>query len=469
MTVLLHSRVDFALRAPLARSLAATDSLEPFDTWFAERQAAHAFQVDQVPLETLKQWSFDPVTGNLGHASGRFFSIEGLRVTADGRVHEQPVIRQPEVGLLGILARTVDGITRFLMQAKMEPGNPGLLQVSPTVQATFSNYTGVHGGQPVRYLDHFRPGRGQVVTDVLQSENGCWFLHKRNRNMIVQVDEEVEPHPDFHWLTLGQLGQLLRRSNLINMDARSVLACAPLTGALGPVHWGNSTEDGASERTIARHSDTELRSWFTAEVARQDIRTQLVPLAELADWQREDGTIRHRTGDYFSIVGVAVEADNREVARWSQPLLQPHGQALAAFLTRPINGIPHLLARASVEGGLPNGREIGPTVQSIPGDCGQPADTPFLDLVRDPDPAKIRYDAVHSDEGGRFMQSQCRYLLIETDEDQAPLDPPAGYLWLTLDQLIALVQHHSYLNIQARTLLSGLTLGSAAPRVVTRI
>ncbi|MEU9110220.1 NDP-hexose 2,3-dehydratase family protein [Streptomyces sp. NPDC048483] len=145
---------------------------------------------------------------------------------------------------------------------------------------------------------------------------------------------------------------------------------------------------------------------------------------------------------------------------WSQPLLRPHGRALAAFLTRHIDGIPHLLARASAEGGLPNGMEIGPTVQHIPGDCGRPGRTPLLDLVGDPDPAMIRYDAVHSDEGGRFLHSESRYLVIETDDDQVPLDPPPGYLWLTPGQLTTLVQHQSYVNVQARTLLACLTLGA---------
>ncbi|WP_234322794.1 NDP-hexose 2,3-dehydratase family protein [Streptomyces sp. NRRL S-350] len=449
--------MSVSLDGPLARSLAAAEPLDEFEAWFAERRAAHAFRVGQAPLEALDDWSFDPVTGNLGHRSGRFFTIEGLRVTAAGRTHEQPVIRQPEVGILGILTRTVDGIPRFLMQAKMEPGNPGLLQLSPTIQATYSNYTGVHGGQPVRFLDHFRrPDRGRVVTDVLQSENGCWFLHKRNRNMIVQVDEEVEPHPDFHWLTLGQLGALLRRDNTVNMDARSVLACLPLAG---PAPSSAGRADGTAGDD-ARYSDTELRSWFTAELARRHTRTQLVPLAELADWRREDGTIRHRTGRYFDIVGITAEAASREVARWSQPLLRPHGQGLAAFLTRRIDGIPHLLARASAEAGLSNGMEIGPTVQHIPGDCGQPDRVPFLDLVRDADPSAIRYDAVHSDEGGRFQHSESRYLVVETDDDQVPLDPPPGYLWLTPGQLNSLVQHQSYVNVQARTLLACLGLGA---------
>ena len=38
-----------------------------------------------------------------------------------------------------------------------------------------------------------------------QSENGSWFLGKRNRNMVVEVLDDVEHDDNFAWLTLGQI------------------------------------------------------------------------------------------------------------------------------------------------------------------------------------------------------------------------------------------------------------------------
>ena len=55
-------------------------------------------------------------------------------------------IHQPEIGILGILTRLTGGAREYLMQAKQEPGNVDGAQVSPTLQATFSNYTQAHGG-----------------------------------------------------------------------------------------------------------------------------------------------------------------------------------------------------------------------------------------------------------------------------------------------------------------------------------
>ena len=46
--------------------------------------------------------------------------------------------------------------------------------------------------------------------------------------MIVEVTEEFPVHDHFIWLTLRDIRQLLQIPNLVNMDARSVLACISL-------------------------------------------------------------------------------------------------------------------------------------------------------------------------------------------------------------------------------------------------
>jgi len=447
IATVLAARDDTRLPTRIARSrlAVATDTglrTEDFDAWLAGRRAAHRFTVERVPLTKIDGWSFEPDGGNLVHRSGRFFTVEGLHAVIDGREWQQPIIVQPEVGILGILAKEFDGVLHFLMQAKMEPGNPGLLQLSPTVQATHSNYTGVHRGAEVRYLEYFiRPARGRVLTDVLQSEHGSWFLCKSNRNMIVETFDDVPPDDDFCWLTLGQIGELLHRDNVVNMDARSILACAPTA----PVELG------------AVSSDMDVLSWFTNERARHDVRARRIPLAAVADWVRTDDHIQHVGNRYFRVSGVSVEAGNREVTSWMQPLIEPVGMSLCAFLVRRFGGVPHLLVHARTEGGLLDTVELGPTVQCTPENyahLAEPERPPFLDLVRRAAADRIRYDAVHSDEGGRFLNAVSRYLLVEAGEVEVGAEPPPGYAWVTPGQLNSLARHGHYLNMQARTLLA---------------
>ncbi|MFH8571825.1 NDP-hexose 2,3-dehydratase family protein [Streptomyces sp. NPDC017993] len=446
----LRPRRDARQAARIARSAATTEGvhlgLGQFDDWFAGRRLAHPFRVTPIAFDDLEGWSTDPGTGNLVHHTGRFFSVEGLRVNVDdgARLWHQPVIRQPEIGILGILVKEFDGVLHFLMQAKMEPGNPNLLQLSPTVQATRSNYTKVHRGADVRYLEFFTGGRGRVLADVLQSEHGSWFWRKHNRNMIVETHEDVPPHDDFCWLTLGQLTALLRQDLLVNMDSRTVLSCLP-----------RADDDGAA----ALHTDAELRTWLTAARARHHVRADPVPLAGLPDWVRKEAAIHHAEGHYFDVVATSVQARSREVTSWTQPLIRPRGRGLVAFLTRRIEGVPHLLAPARLEGGLRESVEIAPTVMYTPRNYAELPTAqrpPFLDLALHAPASHIRYEALHSEEGGRFLDAVSRYLVIDVDDspEAAVLTPPDGYRWMTPGQLAQLNQQGHCVNVQARTLMA---------------
>ena len=191
--------------------------------WFDDRLRAHCFRLEPIPFHDMAQWGFDPETGNLCHESRRFFSIEGLRVRTNwGQVPEweQPVIVQPEIGILGFIAKRFGGVLHFLVQAKMEPGNINMIQLAPTLQATRSNFTRVHQGRAPRYLEHFTDRRQcRVLVDVLQSEQGARFLRKRNRNIIVETDQDVDVGEDALRATQHPLHHLAVIRRLDDEDA----------------------------------------------------------------------------------------------------------------------------------------------------------------------------------------------------------------------------------------------------------
>ncbi|MFH9611975.1 NDP-hexose 2,3-dehydratase family protein [Streptomyces sp. NPDC017448] len=422
-------------------------SMPEFRAWFTERQQAHTYRVTPVPLDRLDGWEADPAEGLIRHRTGRFFTVEGLEVSTghgEGSSWAQPIINQPESGILGILVKRIEGVPHYLLQAKMEPGNVNTLQLSPTVQATHSNYTRVHRGTAVPYLEHFlAPRRGKVVFDALQSEQGAWFLQKRNRNMIVEVDEEIPVLDRFCWLTREQIGELLRHDNLVNMDTRTVLAGLPLP---------------ARPDEPAAHTTAEVLSWFTEAKAGRRLERSRVRLDSMKDWALEDGRITHGSGRYFSVIGVDVEAGDREVTRWSQPMIAPVGRGLIGFLTRTVQGVRHLLVQACTEAGTRDVVEVGPTVRCNPGnfDPEPSASRPrFLDHVLSAPPSRIRLDVIHSEEGGRFYRAENRYVVVEADED-LPDEAPDGFLWVTVAQLSELVLHGNVVTVEARNLLASL-------------
>ena len=461
---------DLTVPERIARSAAAVDGVvldqDDFVTWFDRSRPRHRQRVDRVPLAELRGWSSHPDTGNLEHDSGRFFSVEGVRVRSDtGPVAEwsQPIINQPEIGVLGIAVREIDGVLHCLMQAKAEPGNPGGVQLAPTVQATYSNYTRVHGGKPVPYLEHFRdcpPHR--ILADVLQSEQGAWFYRKRNRNMVVEVGQEVEAGEDFCWLTLGQLYRLLKVDNLVNMDARTVLSCLPGARPTPPAEPADglaaAIARSADRNAGSVHTTAEVLSWITGMHTTHQLAVERIALWDVERWHRSEYAIAHELGVFFSVIGVDVAATTREVATWCQPLLQPHGTGMVALLVKRFDGVLHALVNARVEPGCLDVVELAPTVQCTPENYAHlPAgsEPPFLDVVLSRHPEQVRFDVELSEEGGRFFHATSRYQIIEVD-DGFPAEPPPRFHWLTLHQLTGLLRHSHYVNVQARTLVAGL-------------
>jgi oxidase EvaA len=458
-------------------------STEEIVLWLRELNYRDYFNVERVPLSELRKWRFDKDTQDLVHESGKFFSIRGLKVRTNiGPVKEwtQPIIHQPEIGVLGILTKRIDGILYFLMQAKAEPGNINSFQLSPTVQATRSNYTRVHGGRPTEYLEYFMGnGRHTVLVDQLQSEQGARFYHKRNRNIIVQVpdDEDIEVLPNFRWVTLGQLKQLLRLNNTVNMDARSVIASisfdpehktsrepvreSELLDCLESSPLVTSPIDPFSVKaTVSAHANTSSQhsvDQLLLKIAQHKfdcmLETQLIPLKDVQGWEITDDAIFHEQQRYFSIIGVRIGCDNREVSSWDQPIMEQVTRGIIGFVTHDIEGVVHFLVQLKLESGNMDLLEMAPTVQCITDSYAEGSFPPFVSDILRAENGTVVYDTLQSEEGGRFFQEENRNMLVHYGQS-APVAEIPRYLNLNLHQLKLFAKFNNFLNVEARSLLS---------------
>lgn len=460
-------------RSVLCREGGITD-LADFHRWLSDLGARSYTNANPVRLHDVRDWVIDPNTGDISHRSGKFFSIQGLDIRNPGGKVErwaQPIINQPETGILGMLVKEFDGVLHFLVQAKAEPGNLNGLQVAPTVQATRSNYTRVHGGAAVPYLKYFQqPSGHQAVADVRQSEQGAWFHKKRNRNMVAEATEDIQVLEGFRWLTLGQLYQLLSIEDLVNMDTRTVLSCLPLAS---PGLYETFAPVGDFQTALLRsmdpaaaglHTTGEVLNWITDARTRVDVQLERVPLLYLPNWGYEEGRIVHDSGLFFDVIGVDIEAVGREVTRWMQPMIRPAGTGVIGLLVTRIDGVLHGLMHAHIEPGYVDVVELAPTVQCTPENyryLPAAARPEFLDHVLAATADQVRFDTTLSEEGGRFYHALNRYLVIEVEPDD--VRESAHYRWLTLHQLTELLKHSYYVNVQARSLVACLhSLSGAA-------
>jgi dTDP-4-dehydro-6-deoxy-alpha-D-glucopyranose 2,3-dehydratase len=444
--------------------------------WLNELNNQVHVQVKPSLFSQIDQWYFDEVAGSVRHRSSRFFSIDGIDVRTNWGSNnnwQQPIINQPEVGYLGFITKEFDGILYFLMQAKIEPGNVNNVQLSPTLQATRSNYSQVHKGKKPAYLEYFQQAKpSQILLDQLQSEQGARFLRKRNRNIIIKVVEDIPVLENFVWLTLGQIKNLMHYDDLINMDSRTVISGitfgkydAEVIDFFNYLRTDNADLKyraaflkSALTPTESRHSVDEIISYITHYKSIYDLDVSQIHLRDVKDWIVNDEEIYHKDRKFFRVIPVDVEISNREVVKWSQPMVQPAQDGLCAFVCKEIDGVIHFAVQVKLECGNHDIVELAPTVQCLTGNyrATKEGALPFLDCVLKAKPDQIIFDTLQSEEGGRFYREQNRNMIVMAGDDIA-LDLPEKYYWMTLNQLYSFLKFNNYLNIQARSLIAAIS------------
>ena len=451
-----------------------TNTLEDFHSWFSERTHSGKFKVEIAPLDSLKGWSMDIASGTYGHESGKFFTANGLdvelEVNGDLKRWTQLIINQSEQGILGLLAKKIDGVIHVLIQAKMEPGNIGFLQISPTVQSTRSNYSRVHGGKSPKFIEFFLGKTpGITIFNQLRSEQGSRYFRKRNQNIVILLEENypIPEDKDFYWLTLGQLRELHKIPNLVHLDCRSIIGGMPFsipaeTNISYEISTGNM-ETIASlncNDSNALNSQRDLLSWFTKEKVKNIKNIKLVSIDEAKSWTYDGTSIKHESGKFFDLIGVNVHSPNREVASWSQPLIKCAEGGVVGLIAQVHNGVLHFLINARFEAGFIDSVELASTVQYTPQNYTNSSKSQkpsFIDYFEKDSDYEMLVDTFLSNEGGRFFKSQNHHMIVKVPNSEV-IVIPESYKWMTLSQLHYFGSMELTLNVELRSLIFCLPL-----------
>jgi len=431
------------------------------DKWLAERRRSTHLSVRPIPWSKSNEWQF--VDGALCHRSGRFFSVVGARVQSsikwlDGA--EFPIINQPEIGTLGFLCNPAGASPRWLVQAKAEPGNQCGVQLAPSVQATLSNAARVHGGRPTTHLDLFRKESGVFESDSLQSEQGTRFLNKYNRNAIRRVGCDIEPGGDlWRWYAAEDLRRALALDYTVNTDARSVIATGPWR-LIADGGEPFAERKGESEfRRLMRMSYGPAVQGSVADIAEpmallhrlrasNQVACVPCPLTDLREWVIGHDHIRCQSeSNEFDVADYEVEAPDREVQRWDQPLVRSLRQEEVIIFARVVGERLEFLLRGSFEPGFDAAVQFGPSYQS-----SIPAPPILADIVAS-GAYVSRMSLMQSDEGGRFIDSRVRYRICELSSDVQPIVDPEG-VWVDLAQFEMLCRQSGVVTNEVRSAAS---------------
>jgi dTDP-4-dehydro-6-deoxy-alpha-D-glucopyranose 2,3-dehydratase len=438
--------------------------------WLQSCRQLCDMQVEEIPWRQSREWDFNG--HRFQHKSGGFFRVIGATVCFNGKRQnrfDQPLIDQTEIGILGFLIRRVGGKTEILVQAKPEPGNIGLVQAAPSVQATRSNYQRIHKGKETLFVEYFLGTRkATVLSDSIQSEQGTRFLSKFNRNMMVELPDgmSIPESSVFNWFPLQDLYPLLNQDFQVNTDARSVLTCGPWQ-ALAPYNkpFARWRDQGGLGEALLRSYETpeEKSACPTREIidrlhklqSKAEFETSVLGLPDLANWEVTKSGIRSPIWKSLEVRHYKIESTVREVRQWDQPLMASREQGRAVLLCQEKDGVLHFLFNCRAEIGFRKCFEYGPTVQDLDGNSFilpalQEKEFELGDLIKK---STVLLSNLQSDEGGRFFRCTSKYSIHLLNQDEV-IELDENLSWLTLRQIEHLAKQPDFFSNEARSLIS---------------
>lgn len=464
-------------------------SIDDILQWVDEFNKSVYVNIKKIAFDNEGFWFIDKDSSILRNKNNSFFSVCGIVSENTNNTNntnhkiEQPIIVQNEIGYLGFICKEIEGTLYFLVQAKIEPGNINKIQLSPTIQATKSNFSQLHGGNKPAYLEYFlEASKYEIIVDQIQSEQSSRFYKKRNRNIIIKVDDDIniEVLANFRWITLLQLKELMKVDNLVNMDSRTVISCIPFSvenideSELAEIKYFFEFEPLYNSIFIKNTKNLlpELYQKINNYKMFSEMQTSLVGLNDLNSWEMKNGEFVCTTDYHFKMIYCDIEIEGREVKRWQQPLLEANGKAVFGLFVSEIEGRLYFLVKLSSEIGSLDVLELGPTLQLEAGESFDSDNVCRLFKRKCDEGQNVLHNVILSEEGGRFYHEQNHNVIIQIDKSELDnifnIDSTNtidtintinaninnNYHLLDYYTLNNLVQVNNCLNIQLRNLLS---------------
>lgn len=214
------------------------------------------------------------------------------------------------------------------------------------------------------------------------------------------------------------------------------------------------------------HTIDDVRSWFIQQRKSCTMVVTDIPLKQCNMWDVDDetGDIRHTSGEFFSVHGIHVDLDSREVGKggWDQPILTQVGYdgGLLGILRQRFDGVPHYLIEAKAEPGNYERLQFSPTLQATFSNlkrAHQGRKPLFAEVFEFPESVSgnVLYDQWMSEDGGRLHLKRNRGMLVEVPDGYVG-KIPSGFIWLSMWQIKELLQEDAWVNPHIRGIISNL-------------
>ncbi|SFN65232.1 NDP-hexose 2,3-dehydratase [Algoriphagus ornithinivorans] len=406
----------------IQRSLTIVDSEQYLIDFLNETKERSAFNLKEIDFESQNQWNFSD--GALSHSSKGFFQVVGVETTTG--LHDQKLmLYQPQSALTGLIISRQQNEIYVLLQARVEPGNTGVIQFGPTIQSTPANYLRLHGGKATAYIEYFTsfvPGCN-LITHSMQHDLGSKYFQKSKTHHYLLSEDLIETKENMVWASLKAIKGVLLKDNFLNADLRSLLAV---------FDWDSLLLEDKKDRKkieIDQPNNSTLGNY------------KMIPVDQLKNWSITKNGISALNPALPTIGFFHFSATNREVKAWSQPLYKLPSQGLIQLAYRVMGDSIEFLIKKDHEWGISTEFAFYPTYMSSPENPN--SSKPITN-------GRLKRKIIQCDEGGRFFQNDSEYQLIEINDFNLTDD----FIWTSVDSLVFYLKQSNYCSFQLRCVAS---------------
>lgn len=387
------------------------------------------FKIDKIDFDQQDSWGIDK--GIMSHKSGGYFHVIGVR-NLENDV-ENLFYFQPQSAITGLLMHRENNEIYLMVQARIEPGNTGVLQLGPTIQSTPANFLKAHGGKSTSYLDFFYSAQSNVIG--FNSSNhidvGKLFYQKSKLLNYALVDHMVKTEDSFFWAPLSVLLEATREDYFVNTDLRSLL---------GVYDWDSLFGAQSSNDFIP----SNILQYYTKRRSAIHCSNAFVPIDKSESFCLTSNSIYAKNEPNSEIGLYSISTKHREVAHWIQPLWNSTHKGQVLLLCRNWDSDQDLefLLTVKSERGVAGKLCISPTLLRYP---NEEVNTNLFDL------GNTLHAFYQSDEGGRFINHEYLFRVAEINEH---IEIQENQFWVNFKELKHLLCMHNIPNIHLRNICS---------------
>lgn len=393
------------------------------------------FQLKPILISEQSSWLLK--NGTISHNSNGFFQVVGIQ-NRENPNDQSLILFQPQSALTGLIFHQTNDDIFVLLQARVEPGNTGIIQYGPTIQSTPANYLRLHGGKATSYIEYFVTSQSGIslLSHSMQHDLGSKYYQKSKSHHFLLAENWLETDQNMIWASLSSILSLILKDNFFNADLRSLLAVFNWT-----TFFGDSAKNLIINKSLPCFRFPDRKKF------------QIIPVDKLVDWEVSNKGVLPKENQNTGISFFNFSCNNREVPGWSQPLFTVQGRAnVQLMFNKSENGVKFLLS-VDHEAGISTSFAFYPSYYNFP----ERNDGP----LQVPENGQIIKEMIQCDEGGRFYRNNVNYQLIEL---KGTSSLKGNQFWVTKEQMVTILEASNTCSFPLRC-ISSLALELLHPEI----